>query len=143
MSGLRETLLSQRKTTEAKVKELAAQVEEHRQLWMGSSKALETAKEDLRKIDGFLAVLDKAAAQEARPSIKQAVLEVMKHRPNGMTALEILAAINERYFEGRLVRTSLSPQLSRLKDDDKKITLRGNRWFLIRQEEPSLFSQKS
>lgn len=143
MSGLRETLLSQRNATEARIRDLAAQVEEHRQLWMGSSKALETAKEELRKIDGFLAVLEKAAAQEARPSIKQAVLDVMKHRPNGMTALEILAEINERYFEGRLARTSLSPQLSRLKDVDKKITLRGNKWLLIRSEEPSLFSQKS
>lgn len=47
-------------------------------------------------------------------TIKEAVLEVLKDRGTGMTALEILAAINLK-FRMDYPRTSLSPQLSRLK----------------------------
>jgi hypothetical protein len=61
------------------------------------------------------------------------------HENDGMTAMEILAEINTRYFGGRIVRPSLSPQLSRLKDRDRKIELRGNRWFPL-PSEPTLFS---
>jgi hypothetical protein len=76
------------------------------------------------------------------PTIKQAVLQVLKHEPAGLTALEILAAINSQFFEHKILRTSLSPQLSRLKDNDRKVTLRGNRWFSVGNEEPNLFTQK-
>lgn len=72
----------------------------------------------------------------------EAVLEVLKLNPEGMTALEILAEINRRYFDGKIVRTSLSPQLSRLKDRDHKIVLRGNRWYSL-AEQPTLFTPKS
>jgi hypothetical protein len=74
-------------------------------------------------------------------TIMQAVLEVLKDHPNGMTAMEILAAINTRYFAGSIARTSLSPQLSRLKDRDVKIELKGNKWFLL-PEEPLLFDRR-
>jgi hypothetical protein len=89
----------------------------------------------------LLETLDKDASRSAKPTIMQAVLEVLRQHPNGMTALEILEEINNRHFDGTIVRTSLSPQLSRLKDRDHKIILRGTRWFLA-PEEPSLFTQK-
>jgi hypothetical protein len=47
-------------------------------------------------------------------TIKAAVLAVLNEVGRGMTALEILAAINSR-FNSSYARTSLSPQLSRLK----------------------------
>jgi len=47
-------------------------------------------------------------------TIKEAVLDILKPGPKGMTALEILAEINRRYGAD-YPRTSLSPQLSRLK----------------------------
>jgi hypothetical protein len=66
---------------------------------------------------------------------------VLKDHPDGMTALEILHEINTRYFAGRIERTSLSPQLSRLKDRDGKIVLKGNRWLLL-PEAPQLFDDR-
>jgi hypothetical protein len=71
----------------------------------------------------------------------QAVLAVLEHKPNGMTALEILDEINAKYFNGTIVRTSLSPQLSRLKNRYEKIELRGNRWYRL-PEEPMLFNRR-
>lgn len=68
----------------------------------------------------------------------EAILAVLDHKPNGMTAQEILEELNEKYFGGRLMRTSLSPQLSRLKDRDGKIELRGDRWMKL-PAQPSLF----
>lgn len=60
-------------------------------------------------------------------TIKQAVLQVLKEHPEGLIALDILKKINERHALG-IVRTSLSPQLSRLKGD-RKIVNRGNLWL--------------
>ncbi|ABA03416.1 hypothetical protein Nwi_0148 [Nitrobacter winogradskyi Nb-255] len=51
-------------------------------------------------------------------TIKDAVVEVLRAKGSGMTALEILAAINLK-FGTEYPRTSLSPQLSRLKADGK------------------------
>jgi hypothetical protein len=61
-------------------------------------------------------------------TIKRAVLKTLEDAPGGMDALTILAAINHRlgsHFE----RTSLSPQLSRLKEDGF-ISLHGKLWKL-------------
>lgn len=85
-----------------------------------------------------LLAVDKAEANTNKPKIMEAVLEVLRDREDGMTALEILAEINTRYFGGRIARSSLSPQLSRLKDKHGKIDLRGNKWFLLPQQ-PTLF----
>jgi len=67
-------------------------------------------------------------------TIKQAVLAVLADHPNGLTALDILAEINRR-FELGIVRTSLSPQLTRLKNDDQKIDINGSAWRLIGKQE--------
>jgi chromosome segregation ATPase len=68
-------------------------------------------------------------------TIKQAVLKVLEDEKRALNAQQILALINERYFDGKVVRSSLSPQLSRLNHDDKKITYDGTMWSLRSQNE--------
>ena len=63
-------------------------------------------------------------------TIKQAVLKVLEEEKRALNAQQILALINERYFDGKVVRSSLSPQLSRLNHDDKKIKYDGTLWSL-------------
>ena len=62
-------------------------------------------------------------------TIKQMVMQVLKDKPKGLNAHEILVEINWN-FDRHLVRTSLSPQLSRLKDDGK-IVARNKLWFRV------------
>lgn len=70
-----------------------------------------------------------------RLTIKKAVLKVLADSKDGMTAQEILAAINERFFGGEIARSSLSPQLSRLNHEDHKITFDGTLWSLDRKND--------
>jgi hypothetical protein len=60
-------------------------------------------------------------------TIKEAIMLVLPEYPEGLLALDLLAKINER-LELNLVRTSLSPQLTRLKRE-RKITNRGSTWL--------------
>lgn len=140
-NGLREILVQEMEQAEAKIARLTAETDERRRRWEQSANELEAARREAKQVQFLLGKLDEAVAQSAEPTIKDAVLEVLKHKPEGMTALEILDEINKRYFAGKYARTSLSPQLSRLKNDDKKVTLRGNRWHLI-PEQPSLFVRR-
>lgn len=98
-----------------------------------------------RQLRGIEVALKAMADEEAKPSgsvtIMQAVLEVMREKGEPMTARDILNAINRNHFAGSIRRSSLSPQLSRLKDRDRKIDLDGDKWFLL-PEEPSLFATK-
>ena len=67
-------------------------------------------------------------------TIKEAVLETLReHGPK--TALEILALINEK-LGADYPRTSLSPQLSRLKADNQ-ITRDGILWSVVTSDERS------
>lgn len=104
------------------------------------TKRIGALENELHEIEALIATLDSIQANTT-PTIMQAVLEVLQDRPDGLTALEILDEINSRYFGGSIVRTSLSPQLSRLKDRDKKIELVGNKWFLLPQE-PTQFGRR-
>lgn len=61
-------------------------------------------------------------------TIKDAVLEVLKDMGHGLSALEILTSINTK-FETNYPRTSLSPQLSRLKAEGV-LDRRGMIWHL-------------
>ncbi|MFZ2155501.1 MAG: hypothetical protein WAV72_05190 [Bradyrhizobium sp.] len=98
-------------------------------------------KNEFRQIEALLKKLDEDDAKKRPITIMEAVLEIMRDKPNGMTAQQILAELNEKYFDGNIARHSLSPQLSRLKDRDKKLELRGNVWFRL-PDEPSLFTPK-
>lgn len=71
-----------------------------------------------------------AIERHSRPTtIKEAVLHVLADAPGGMTSQALLDELNERFFSGRIERTSFSPELSRLKGDHK-VTRRGEIWTL-------------
>jgi hypothetical protein len=78
--------------------------------------------------------LQLVAEQRKRPAItiKKAVLDVLRDQPKGLIALDILARVNHRFDLG-IVRTSLSPQLSRLKQEGK-VTNLGEIWRLVPQK---------
>lgn len=69
----------------------------------------------------------------AVPTIKKAVLDVLENYPSGLSALQILAEINERYGTD-YPRTSLSPQLSRLKQEEK-LSKNGTLWVPAKKRE--------
>jgi hypothetical protein len=53
-----------------------------------------------------------------KPTIKEAILDVLQDYPDGLIALDLLPKLNDR-FSWKIVRETLSPQLSRLKQDGK------------------------
>lgn len=67
-------------------------------------------------------------AQPTGPTIKDMVREILKSDVLGLTSTQILREISERF--GRdLERTSLSPQLSRMKQDGE-VELIGETWSM-------------
>ena len=62
-------------------------------------------------------------------TIKEAVTALLDKFPDGLTAEEILAKLKSGSMPG-LVRSSLSPQLSRLRHADRVVTFMDGRWFL-------------
>lgn len=73
-------------------------------------------------------------------TIKEAVIQVLNVAHNGLTASEILEKINE-IMGTDYARTSLSPQLSRLKQDGK-IELDGQVWRIARSGgQPNVFAE--
>jgi hypothetical protein len=140
MSKLRNLLLDERSEILRKAEPLTADIARLREMLTQKQAELAEWNGMLEQINSALKAVDETEARTNKPSIMEAVLEVLKdHEVDGMTAMEILAEINTRYFGGKLLRSSLSPQLSRLKDRHKKIELRGNRWFPL-PSEPTLFS---
>lgn len=98
---------------------------------------LNEKQQQLASLTSYVERIDRAIAalgekQAPYVSIMDAVMEVLADRQEGMTANEILGEINARFFGGKVARSSLSPQLSRLKNRDHKIELRGNKWFALR-----------
>lgn len=67
-------------------------------------------------------------------TIKEAVVNVLEDAPSGFSALDILREINTR-FGWDYARESLSPQLSRLKQEGH-INLTGRTWHLPEQSVP-------
>ncbi len=137
MSNARDLLLNRRSEISGKLTPLISDIARLREVLAAKQGELASWNAELDQIQSALKAIEETETK-SQLTIKQAVLEVLKDHREGMTALEILATINTRYFGGRIVRSSLSPQLSRLKDNDAKIDLRGNKWFL-RPEQPSLF----
>ena len=83
--------------------------------------AEEALKEHLRALAAERLQLARAVVgvkerRKPRGVIKRAVLELLEQNPDGMDALTILVTINYR-LGSNFERTSLSPQLSRLKED--------------------------
>lgn len=93
-------------------------------------KALRTELAEIRVARGALAAgpVDSSTSRgNANLTIKEMVKAILGGAPAGMTAHDILAAIKVDY-DKEIERTSLSPQLSRLKADDE-VRLIGDRWF--------------
>lgn len=70
-----------------------------------------------------------------KPTIKEMVLEILAVRPKGATAQEIVKFIADRFGQ-QIERSSLSPQLSRLKHEGR-VVLSGRVWSLPSAEEAS------
>ena len=69
----------------------------------------------------------------AKPTIKESVIQLLEEAyPMGLTTLEILDRVNRRWWRGELRRTSLSPQISRLKKDGMIVSEQGT-WKLLKE----------
>jgi DNA repair exonuclease SbcCD ATPase subunit len=141
MASVRDMLIARQEELVAKMEPLFPETARLRRELIDAEALITEIQDELRQIVALLKKLDEESTKKRPPTIMEAVLEILRHKPNGMTAREILGELNAKYFDGKIARHSLSPQLSRLKDRDKKLELRGDRWFLL-PEEPSLFAPK-
>ncbi len=101
---------------------------------------IESVKLELQDVDTALAAIDgkikssnvaqvRTNNESSAPrTIKEMILEILALMPDGAEATELLSFIDER-FGKKLERTSLSPQLSRLKKDGL-ISLSGKVWTI-------------
>lgn len=138
MGKVRDMLIEQREAALTAYRPLEQEVKALRFELHAKQRDLAALALDVERIDRAIAAIED---EHRGPyiSIMDAVMAVLEDRGEGMTATEILAEINARYFGGKIVRSSLSPQLSRLKNRDGKIELRGNKWFAL-PAEPNLFA---
>jgi hypothetical protein len=67
-------------------------------------------------------------------TIKQAVLDLLQEHPDGLTAEDILTKLNAGPLPN-LVRSSLSPQLSRLRHIDGAIDFQGGWWRVAKKDD--------
>lgn len=89
-------------------------------------------KLELRELQVAKAALEGQPTAATSPSgaaltIKDMARQVLDGQPNGLNSSGILDGI-KKLFDRDVERTSLSPQLSRLKDD-KELVLNGEVWF--------------
>lgn len=62
-------------------------------------------------------------------TIKQMIVDVLRDQPDGADAFKILDLIHAKHGQA-IPRSSISPQLSRLKKFDGVLDLRGDKWRL-------------
>lgn len=74
-----------------------------------------------------------AALPGAGKTIKERVLQLLERNPQGLTSSQILSNLNADGGQP-VSRESLSPQLSRLRGDDRKIDLDQGVWSLQKRE---------
>lgn len=134
-------LLARKEEIGTKMAPLYSETTRLRKSLIETEGTISVLQHELKQIELALRALEEAEAKRKPLTIMEAVLEILRHKPNGMTAQEILGELNEKYFDGKIARHSLSPQLSRLKDRDGRLELRGNRWFRL-PDEPTLFAPK-
>jgi hypothetical protein len=130
MAGLRDFLERRREEIRKKMEPLEAVSESLRAQLSANEIKLQALAKEQSDIEKALRALGKKDASETSVTIKDAILKILGDAPGGLTPREILAALNERFFDGTLLRTSMSPQLTRLKNDDRKIRQRGDKYFL-------------
>ena len=137
MATAREILEARRGSIETELTPLISRRDDLFVRLIAADETIEQKRKELAAIDTALKSLAATETTSQRIPIIQAILEVLKDKPNGLTARDILTALNDRHFDGTLVRHSLSPQLSRLKDRDRKIEYRNDRWVRI-PDQPNL-----
>ncbi|MCB1651278.1 MAG: hypothetical protein KDI46_04420 [Alphaproteobacteria bacterium] len=105
-------------------------------------------KDELNKADAALMILghkfDSQKSQETlnkpvlkNPTIKERVTQALTERyPNGAHYSAILDYINETWPHLPVKRTSLSPQLTRLRNKVIKLDEEKGVWHLIKDQEP-------
>jgi hypothetical protein len=143
MNQIREMLLKQRAEFVEKLEPTLRECGDLQTQLNVKLEQVHALKLSISQIDRAVAAIDAGEEKRrnsGRPKIMDVVLEILDRAPNGMTAREIMTEINTRNLLGEpILRHSLSPQLSRLKDRDKKIDLRGDKWFRL-PDEPGLFA---
>jgi hypothetical protein len=144
MNQIREMLLMQRTEFTEKLRPTLRECGELQTQLDVKLEQVRVLKLSISQIDTAIAAIDAAEVKRGnsrRPKIMDVVLGILDRAPNGLTAREIMTEINTRNLLGEpILRHSLSPQLSRLKDRDKKIELRGDKWFRL-PDEPLLFGK--
>jgi chromosome segregation ATPase len=141
MSNVRDLLQARKEEVVAKMAPLYETCTRLRKELVQTEGRIVGLQDELKQVETAMKALDDAAARKKPPTIMEAVVEILRNRQGGMTAREILTELNEKYSDGKIARHSLSPQLSRLKDRDSRLELRGDRWFLL-PDEPTLFAPK-
>jgi len=102
--------------------------------------AVESLRDEIAGIDRALGVVSKGdplsphvarpSRKGARLSMKDLTLEALRdHFPEGATVNDLLSCFSERYQRPDIARTSLSPQLTRLKEEGR-ISRSGMVWHL-------------
>ena len=114
MSKTSTYLLSRQRELELEITELQAELTRVKiaQVAISRLEPSERNASDVRRVDGS------GFKPPKTNSIKDMVLEILEDAPSGLKALDILDFINAGY-SANLKRTSLSPQLSRLKEEGK------------------------
>jgi hypothetical protein len=111
MTGLRQYLSRREAEIVDQIKLLARELAEIRAAWA----ALQSGAGD--------------PPPKQSPTIKDMVRQILRGRPDGLRAKELLKEIQDR-FGVSIERTSLSPQLSRLRESGE-ITLENGRWYSL------------
>jgi len=130
MSALRDYLEKRQSEIRKQMEPLEAAIASLRSQLATADAQLRGLANEAAEVERALQAIGRKESRSATVTIKDAVLTVLGEAPQGMSSNEILAALNERFFDGTLRRTSMSPQLSRLKNGDQKIKRRGDRYFL-------------
>jgi hypothetical protein len=98
MGSVREMLLARKQEIGTKVAPLFSESTRLRKALIENESAISVLHGELKQIDTALKALDDADAKRKPITIMEAVLEILRHKPAGMTAQEILAELNEKYF---------------------------------------------
>ena len=121
LERLQEQLAAQERDVEEKLSALLKQQEETR----SELSRVQAALAAFRNVEAH------AREDERPPTIQAGVLRILATAPNGMSALRILDELKAR-FDMDIARSSLSPQLSRLKAMGR-LKLDGMIWSLTRK----------
>lgn len=126
MDSLLSDIATKRRDAEAEIRALRARIES----LMHDLSDLDKAEAAVRgqSLTVFQSLKPKQKPPKVYRTIKEMALAVLEDYPNGLVALDILSEINSR-FEQSYVRTSLSPQLSRLRQGGF-VHKSGKRWVL-------------